>query len=67
MSVIIKVMDDGPYMVIGDVDLVDMNDKKFQFDESQQIALCRCGKTSSEPFCDGSHITIEYKSRPRAD
>ncbi|TGC07523.1 CDGSH iron-sulfur domain-containing protein [Methanolobus halotolerans] len=66
MSVTIKVMDDGPFMVMGDFDIVDMEGRKFQFDKAQPIALCRCGKSASEPFCDGNHITMAYKSRVRA-
>lgn len=66
MSTTIKVMDDGPLMVMGDFNIVDMEDVHFQFKGSQPIALCRCGKSASQPFCDGSHTTFDFKSRPRA-
>lgn len=66
MSTRIKVMDDGPLMVTGDFHIVDMEDVRFKFKELQPIALCRCGKSSGQPFCDGSHTTYDFKSRPRA-
>jgi len=28
---------------------------------SQTTALCRCGSSRTKPYCDGSHITVEFR------
>lgn len=30
--------------------------------EKTEIALCRCGHSSTKPFCDGTHKTIPFQS-----
>jgi CDGSH-type Zn-finger protein len=49
----IKVMDNGPLFVSGDVDVIDAEGNRFE--TKQGVALCRCGLSSKKPFCDGSH------------
>ncbi|CAM3431732.1 CDGSH iron-sulfur domain-containing protein [Aeromicrobium ponti] len=49
----IKVMDNGPLRVTGDVELIDVDGNKFE--TKQVFSLCRCGKSSKLPFCDGTH------------
>jgi CDGSH-type Zn-finger protein len=49
----IKIMDNGPLFVSGNVELVDGEGNKMETKE--QYALCRCGLSTKKPFCDGSH------------
>lgn len=49
----IKVFDNGPFRVTGDVELIDMDGNVFE--TKQAFSLCRCGKSSKLPFCDGTH------------
>lgn len=53
----------GPLLVQGDFRL---------FEESGEVipvagraALCRCGGTKNQPFCDGSHRTVGFESRKK--
>jgi len=64
----IIVSKDGPYLIEGNIPLKEeivVNDKdgnplKYKdgkkYDTRESCALCRCGKSDSKPFCDGSHL-----------
>ena len=45
---------DGPYEVIGALDLVDPHGEAID-PPAEQVYLCRCGRSARKPFCDGSH------------
>ncbi|SFA97466.1 MULTISPECIES: CDGSH iron-sulfur domain-containing protein [unclassified Bacillus (in: firmicutes)] len=49
----IKVMDNGPLRVTGEVELIDVDGNVFE--TKQAFSLCRCGMSSKLPFCDGTH------------
>ena len=51
----IKVRDDGPYKVTGPVRIVDPDGGTFEIEEGRPVALCRCGRSQTKPFCDASH------------
>jgi hypothetical protein len=43
----------GPLYVSGSVRILDANGLVIR--EDTRVALCRCGRSRSKPFCDGSH------------
>ncbi|NNH22396.1 CDGSH iron-sulfur domain-containing protein [Pseudokineococcus marinus] len=45
---------DGPLLVRGDVDIVGTDGEPVERRRST-VALCRCGRSSIAPYCDGSH------------
>ncbi|MFC4548331.1 CDGSH iron-sulfur domain-containing protein [Paenactinomyces guangxiensis] len=49
----IQIMDRGPYIVKGEIELLDAEGNAFA--TKQQVALCRCGLSENKPFCDGTH------------
>jgi len=49
---------DGPYMVSGPVTLSDVDGREIP--HSDQMALCRCGHSNNKPFCDATHLTIDF-------
>jgi CDGSH-type Zn-finger protein len=71
-TVQIVVRPNGPYVVHGNVPLT--NKTKVQSAEGEALAwltegtietdqsytLCRCGQSSSKPFCDGTHDRIDF-------
>jgi CDGSH-type Zn-finger protein len=65
--VVIKVRDNGPYKVTGPVDLVDAEGNRFSFDADRPLALCRCGRSATKPFCDRSHRETGFEACERAD
>ena len=62
----IKITRNGPYLVEGEVDLFDSEGNKVAVDRST-IALCRCGASSSKPFCDGTHSKIGFQAAEAAN
>ena len=44
----------GPIEVTGPVELVDAAGRPI-VPPAEQIYLCRCGRSTNKPFCDGSH------------
>ena len=63
----IKVRQNGPYLVdVGDeVTVVDWNGAQYPITK-RPFALCRCGASSSKPFCDGTHRTISFQASEAA-
>jgi CDGSH-type Zn-finger protein len=55
----------GPYLVKGPVTVLDADGSEYQIDRST-IALCRCGGSTSKPFCDGTHSKIGFAAAERA-
>lgn len=58
MTITIKVRENGPLVVEGDFQLVDANGNEIPI---QKKALCRCGGSTTKPFCDGMHSKIGFQ------
>ena len=57
--------DNGPYLVKGPVVVVDAEGNEFP-SERETIALCRCGGSTTKPFCDGTHSKVGFQAAERA-
>lgn len=66
----ITITKDGPCLVSGNVPLFEKiivpygNSYKYkdgdELPQSKTYSLCRCGETSTPPFCDGSHLECGF-------
>lgn len=68
----IKIIKDGPYLVSGGVPLiqqgigVDEDGNSYdwvleiEYPLKNTYSLCRCGASENKPFCDGTHLKIEF-------
>jgi CDGSH-type Zn-finger protein len=65
-SVEIKVRDNGPYKVTGPARIVDPDGGVFVVEPGRAIALCRCGRSQTKPFCDATHKEAGFESCVRA-
>lgn len=63
-QVVITKLDNGPFLVKGDVQVVDAKGNAYETGET--VALCRCGHSKKMPFCDGSHQACGFKEESRA-
>jgi len=62
----IKVIQNGPYLVQGDdVTAVDWNGATYPIPK-RPFALCRCGGSTTKPFCDGTHSRSGFKAAEAA-
>lgn len=67
--VIITVRNNGPYFIspdqVSEVQLIDHEGKPIPI-PGKSITLCRCGASTTKPFCDRSHSRIGFKGAEAA-
>ena len=57
----------GPYKITGPVKVIDAEGNEYDLSErGSTIALCRCGGSTTKPFCDGTHSQIGFRAAERA-
>ncbi|HTE16948.1 MAG TPA: CDGSH iron-sulfur domain-containing protein [Armatimonadota bacterium] len=61
----IQVLENGPLLVTGAVELTDHQGNPVPVRKAT-IALCRCGASSTKPFCDGAHSAIGFNGAAEA-
>jgi CDGSH-type Zn-finger protein len=64
-AVTITVTDNGPYMVEGAVEV--RNALGETVSEGGKVFLCRCGRSSNKPLCDGTHNKVGFDGAETAD
>lgn len=64
-AVSISVTENGPYMVEGAVEIRDALGETVS--EEGKAFLCRCGRSSNKPFCDGTHKKVGFDGTETAD
>jgi CDGSH-type Zn-finger protein len=57
-EVTITISKNGPYLVSGPVELRDADGTVHP--TRAKMALCRCGASTTKPFCDGTHSKIGF-------
>lgn len=60
--VVIKVRRNGPYKVTGPVTIIDAGGAEYELPEGEGIVLCRCGGSTTKPFCDGTHSKLGFEA-----
>jgi CDGSH-type Zn-finger protein len=58
MTVKIQANKSGPYVVHGEFELRGTDGQLIE--HKATCALCRCGASSTKPFCDGTHSKIGF-------
>jgi CDGSH-type Zn-finger protein len=65
LPVSIGVVDDpekqcaGPLWLRGGIPVV--SEDGFAYEVRNRVTLCRCGKSDKKPFCDGTHVEINFR------
>lgn len=58
MAITIRIRENGPYFIEGEFRLVDAQGNEVPV---KKAALCRCGGSTTKPFCDGTHSKIGFQ------
>jgi len=62
----IKARENGPYLVTGPIVLTDSDGNEYDLRDKNTVALCRCGGSTTKPFCDGTHSKKGFEAAERA-
>ena len=71
MTVAIEIVatKNGPYLVTGDLSTLDLRDgdgNLYDLTGKKRVFLCRCGASTTKPFCDGHHSRIGFEAAEAA-
>jgi 3-phenylpropionate/trans-cinnamate dioxygenase ferredoxin subunit len=69
MPLKITVTKNGPYQVSGDLaelELHDASGNAYTLAGQKRVFLCRCGASTTKPFCDGQHSKIGFEAAEEA-
>lgn len=62
----VRLRRNGPYVIESqDVRVIDWNGQEYRV-ERRPVALCRCGASTTKPFCDGTHSRIGFQAAEAA-
>jgi CDGSH-type Zn-finger protein len=61
--VLIVAYPNGPLLVRGDVQITTPEGAPLPR-RRRTVALCRCGKSTIKPYCDGTHKAIGFVTEP---
>ena len=59
--VVITPYRDGPLLVRGPFTIRTQEGEEIEVGR-RVVALCRCGKSRSRPFCDGTHQVVRFRA-----
>lgn len=51
----------GPYLIRGPFAIVDQDGNEIEV-KRRVVALCRCGRSQTRPFCDGTHKATGFRA-----
>ena len=69
MAIEIVATKNGPYLVTGDLSQLDLRDGEghlYDLTGKKRVFLCRCGGSTTKPFCDGQHSKIGFEAAEAA-
>lgn len=65
-AVRVKVVQNGPLQIKGAIELVDHDGNTYDTGGRKTVFLCRCGGSTTKPFCDGTHSRVGFAAAERA-
>lgn len=59
LETVVEVLENGPLLVYGTLKVKDKDGHETT--KNKTTAFCRCGASGNKPYCDGSHVKVEFK------
>ncbi|WP_243878539.1 (4Fe-4S)-binding protein [Winogradskyella pelagia] len=59
METKVEVLENGPLLVYGTLKVTDKDG--ISETKNRTTAFCRCGASANKPYCDGAHVSAEFK------
>lgn len=69
MAIEIAATRNGPFRLSGDLGeltLSDADGNPYDLTGKKRVFLCRCGASTTKPFCDGQHSRIGFEAAEAA-
>jgi 3-phenylpropionate/trans-cinnamate dioxygenase ferredoxin subunit len=69
MTIKMTIIHRGPTLVAGDLNELEITDatgQRLDLTGKQKIFLCRCGGSTTKPYCDGTHSKIGFQTAEEA-
>lgn len=54
----VEVLENGPLLVYGTLKIKDKHGNEEM--KNKTTAFCRCGASNNKPYCDGSHVKVNF-------
>lgn len=70
MAIEIVARANGPYVISGDLSTLELRDgagNAYDLGNKARVYLCRCGASTTKPFCDGQHTKIGFQAPDQAE
>lgn len=58
-KLILRLMENGPILVEGKYEVYSIANQRAS--SKKNVAFCRCGQSSTKPFCDGTHKDVGFE------
>lgn len=59
-KLVINLLENGPLLCKGNMEICSGTGRRIN--ATTEAALCRCGASKDKPYCDGSHVGIDFTS-----
>jgi uncharacterized Fe-S cluster protein YjdI len=59
LQTVVEVLPDGPLLIHGTLKVKGKGGNETI--KEKTTAFCRCGASANKPYCDGSHIAVQFK------
>lgn len=59
LETVVEVLENGPLLVYGTLKVKDKDGNETT--KNKTTAFCRCGASGNKPYCDGSHVKVDFK------